>query len=390
MRRADGSIRSARALAAATPLLLGLAGCRAAEEPAKPAAQVTIAVAATGPAVEWVELFGRVVPPPDRDATIAPQVAGVLLAVGVREGDAVKKGQVVARVDSAPLADALASAEAAARRAEADAAFRRRTAERTRGLFDKGVASGQEAESDEAAAVGAEASVSEANSALAVARRRLAWAELRAPFDGVVLKVLRRAGDTVDGSPATPVVEIAAPTPVQVAADATEGALRSIAPGQRAEVSIHGEVATQVEAPNQGEAPTQGGAATRKEVATALPAKVLRVSRSVDPATGAGEVRLDFAEAAVPLVLGTSVSIRVAVREKSDALTVPAGAIRRGPEGAAQVVVVEGTTARVRAVTLGIADHERAEILSGLKAGEQVVVDDPVGLVDGMAVSVRP
>jgi RND family efflux transporter MFP subunit len=328
--------------------------------------------------VEWVELFGRVVPPPDRDATIAPQVAGVLLAVEVREGDSVKKGQVVGRVDSAPLVDALASAEAAERSAEADAAFRRRTAERTRGLFEKGVASGQEAESDEAAAVGAEASLSETSSALAVARRRLAWAELRAPFDGVVLKVLRRAGDTVDGSPATPVVEIASPTPIQVAADATAGALRSIAPGQRAEVSAHGEVETRGEVATRGEAPT------------ALPAKVLRVSRSVDPATGAGEVRLDFANAGVPLVLGTSVSIRIAVREKSDALTVPAAAVRRGPDGAAQVIVVEGTTARVRAVALGIADKERVEILSGLKAGEQVVVDDPVGLTDGAAVSIRP
>jgi len=364
--------------AAAALLVLGLAGCRTAEKPVASAALVTVAAAAAGPAVEWVELFGRVVPPPDRDATIAPQVAGVLLVVGVREGDAVKKGDVVARVDSAPLADALAAAEAAARRASADAAFRRHTAERTRGLFEKGVASGQEAEADEAAAVGAEASLSETTSALAVARRRLAWAELRAPFDGVVLKVLRRAGDTVDGSPATPVVEIAAPTPVQVAADATAAALRSIVPGQRAEVSAHGQDA------RQGEAATQG------QAATALPAKVLRVARSVDAATGAGEVRLDFADASVPLVLGTSVSIRVAVREKSDALTVPAAAIRRGPDGAAQVVVVEGTTARVRAVTVGIADHERVEILSGLKAGEPVVVDDPVGLVDGMAVSVRP
>jgi len=362
----------------AAVLALGLAGCGPGEKPAESAAPVTVAAAATGPVVEWVELFGRVVPPPDRDATIAPQVAGVLLAVGVREGDAIGKGAVVARVDPAPLVDALAAAEAAARRASADAAFRRRTAERTRGLFDKGVASGQEAEADEAAAVGAEASLSESTSAVAVARRRLAWAELRAPFDGVVLKVMRRAGDTVDGSAATPVVEIAAPTPVQVAADATAGALRSIAPGQRAEVSTPGEVAT------------HGESAPQPEAAPALPAQVLRVARSVDPATGAGEVRLAFVDPGVRLVLGTSVSIRVAVREKGDALTIPAAAIRRGPDGAAQVVVIEGMTARVRPVALGIADHDRVEILSGLAAGEPVVVDDPVGLTDGTAVSVRP
>ena len=390
MTRAGGFHRALPAALAAAMVAIGLAACRAAEKPSESAASVTVAAAAIGPAVEWLELFGRVVPPPDRDATIAPQVAGVLLEVKVREGEAVRRNDVVARVDPAPLADALAAAEAAARRATADAAFRRRTAERTRGLFEKGVASGQEAEADEAAAVGAEASLSEIDSALAVARRRLAWAELRAPFDGVVLKVLRRSGDTVDGSPATPVVEIAAPTPVQVAADATAGALRSLAPGQRAEVSIHGEVAAPEGAAPPVRAPTQGPGGTQSQAETGLSANVLRVSRSVDPATGAGEVRLDFADPGVRLVLGTSVSIRVAVREKSDALTVPAAALRHGPDGAAQVVVVEGTTARVRDVAVGIADRERVEILSGVKAGEQVVVDDPVGLTDGATVSVRP
>jgi RND family efflux transporter MFP subunit len=199
-----------------------------------------------------------------------------------------------------------------------------------------------------------------------VVRRRLAWAELRAPFDGVVVKVLRRAGDTVDGTPATPVIEVASPTPIQVAADATAEVLRQVAPGQRAEVTTHG------------------------KTEAILPARVLRAARSVDLATGAGEVRLGFDDPATSLVLGTSVSIKIAVREKPDALTVPAAAIRRGSDGGAQVVVVDGTTARVRTVEVGLADRERVEIVSGLAPGESVVVDDPVGLVDGATVNVRP
>ena len=340
-------------------------GCRSTGLPADAAASVKVAEATPAPVVEWIELFGRVVPPPDRDATIAPQVAGVLLAVRVREGDAVRAGDVVARVDPAPLQDAVAAAEAAERRAASEAAFRRRTAERTRGLFDKGVASRQEAEADEAGAVGTEAALSEATSALSTARRRLAWADLRAPFDGVVVRVIRRAGDTVDGSPATPVVEIAAPTPVQVAADATAEALRVVAPNQRAEVTA------------------------RDGQAAALPAKVVRVARSVDSVTGAGEVRLAIGNPVASLVLGASVSIRIAVREKTGALTVPATAIRRGPDGSPQVVVVQRDRASVRPVGLGIADRDRVEITSGLEAGESVVVDDPVGLTDGAVVSVR-
>jgi multidrug efflux system membrane fusion protein len=351
---------------AAIVVAFGALACRAEEKPAGTKASVRVAQAEKGPIREWVELFGRIVPPADRDATIAPQVAGVLLAEMVREGDAVRKGQVVARVDPEPLEDAVAAAEAAERRAAADAEFRQRAAARTRGLFEKGVASGQEAEADEAVAVGAEATLAEAKSTLATARRRLKWAELRAPFDGVVVKLLRREGDTVDGTPATPVVEIASPRPIEVDADAIAEVLRQVAAGQRAEVTTHG------------------------DAAATLPARVLRAARSVDPATGAGEVRLGFDDEAAGLVLGTAVSIRIAVRDESDALTVPAAALRHGPDGAAQVVVVDGTTARVRDVRVGLTDHEHVEILSGVAPGDRVVVDDPVGLVDGAEVSVRP
>lgn len=354
--------------AVAVVLAFGALACRSEEKPAEAKASVRVAAAAKGPIAEWVELFGRVVPPADRDATIAPQVAGVLLAEVVREGDAVRRGQVVARVDPEPLQDAVAAAEAAERRAAADAEFKRRAAARTRGLFEKGVASGQEAEADEAAAVGAEASLAEAKSTLATARRRLTWAGLRAPFDGVVVKLLRREGDTVDGTPATPVVEIASPKPIEVDADAIAEVLRQVAPGQRAEVTTHGQ-----------------GPAT-------LEAHVLRAARSVDPASGAGEVRLGFDDPDAALVLGTPVSIRIAVRDEPDALTVPATALRRGADGAAQVVVVDadGTTAHVREVQVGLGDPKRVEILSGLAPGDRVVVDDPVGLVDGAAVTVRP
>ena len=351
---------------AVAALLVG-PGCSRSKDPAAEAgASVTVATAELGSVAEWVSLFGRVAPPPDRDATLAPQVPGVLLAVSVREGDAVRAGDVVARVDDAPLRDALGAAEAAERRAASEATFRHRAAERTRGLFEKGIASRQEAEADEAAAVAGEAALAEAAAGVATARRRAGWAELHAPFEGVVLRVLRRAGDTVDGSPATGVVEIAAPWPVQVAADATAEALAVVAPGQRAEVTQR-----------------DGEAAPRM-------ARVLRVARSVDATSGSGEVRLALDDPKAALVLGASVSIRIAVREKTNVLTVPVAAVRHGPDGAAEVVVVKDGKASVRAVTTGLTDRERVVIASGLTVGDSVVVDDPVGLAEGTAVSVRP
>src|SRR5206468_9031618 len=109
-------------------------------------------------AIELIEISARLIgttlfpyttlfrSPPDRDATLAPLVAGLLLAVPVREGQSVRAGEILARVEGAPLDDALRAAEAAERRADAEAAFRKSAAVRTRTLVDKGVASRQDAE----------------------------------------------------------------------------------------------------------------------------------------------------------------------------------------------------------------------------------------------------
>jgi membrane fusion protein, multidrug efflux system len=353
------------------PWLIALVGAtsacgRGGEAPSEHVALVRTAKAGTGTITEWVRLYGRIVPPPDREADLAPQVAGILVEVPVREGQTVRAGSVVARVDNAPLDDAVRSAEAVLRRAEAEAAFRKSAAERTATLVDKGVASRQDAEADQAAAVSADAALAEATSALATARRRREWAALRAPFDGVIVRVHRRGGDSVDGTPATPVVQLAANTGIQVAAEATAELLVRIKPGQPAEVEAGD--------PRQ----------------TALQAHVLRVAQAVETSTGSGEVRLVFEGTAPTLPLGLGVKVRVAVGRRPDATIVPARALRRGEEGVTEVVVVEQGKAVIRKVTPGLAEDDRIELVSGVSPGETVVIDDPVGLADGMDLKERP
>ena len=345
---------------------LALACTRAADPPKEHAVPVGTATVETGTITEWIRLYGRIAPPPDGDATLAPQVAGLLLTVPVREGQSVRTGQVLAHVDGAALDDALRAAEAAERRTAAEAAFRRTAAARTRSLVDKGVASRQEAESDEAAAVSAEAALAEASSALATARRRRGWADVRAPFDGVVVRVFRRPGESVDGTPATPVIQVASATGAQVAAEATAEVLARLAIDQPAEVAPKG---------------TTG---------PALAAHVVRVAHAVDNATGSGEVRLAFGTAAPALPLGMGVQVRLQVGHKDGALIVPVKALRHGEDGKTEAVVVDQGKAVVRGVVTGLAEEDRIEVVSGLAAGETVVVDDPVGLAEGTLLVPRP
>jgi RND family efflux transporter MFP subunit len=345
---------------------LALACGRAADPPREHAVAVGTAKVETGTITEWIRLYGRIAPPPDGDATLAPQVAGLIRTVPVREGQSVRAGEVLARIEGAPLDDALRAAEAAERRAEAEATFRKTVAARTRTLVDKGVASRQEAESDEAAAVAAEAAQAEASSALATARRRRGWAEVRAPFDGVVVRVFRRQGESVDGTPATPVIQVASTKGAQVAAEATAEVLARLLIDQPAEVAPKG------------------------STGPALAAHVIRISHAVDNTTGSGEVRFDFGGAAPTLPLGLGVQVRVAVGHKDGALIVPVKALRHGEDGKTEAVVVDQGKAVIRSVVTGLAEEDRIEVVSGLAADETVVVDDPVGLAEGTLLVPRP
>ena len=359
-------MRISRAIASALLATLGAACGRGAAVPPVEAPAVRVATVGRGPLTEWLRLSGRVVPPPDRDATLAPRVPGVLAEVKARLGERVSRGQVLARVDAAALDDALSAASAAETSAAADADAKRRVATHTRTLFTRGVVSGEQADADDAASTAAESALAQARAARAEAARRLGWAALAAPFDGVVVRVLRQAGEPVDGTAATPVIEVAAEHPVQVALDAMTKVLARLNEGQTAEVLAEA-----------------AGAA-------AIPAVVIGVAAAVDPATGTGPVRLDPSTDDASLILGRIVEARVAVARHDGALFVPATALRGGAGGAVEAVVVTDHKARVRSVVTGIKDGDRVEIVSGLAEGDAVVVDDPVGLADGTPVRDGP
>src|ERR1700694_1497478 len=105
-----GELRGAIALGLATAMLCG---CHKAEEEAAPAALSVKAVpAAKGDVAQVVEVAGEISAPPGMDVKLAPLVGGRRGALLVGEGDKVREGQVLARLDGTPLRDAVAQAEA--------------------------------------------------------------------------------------------------------------------------------------------------------------------------------------------------------------------------------------------------------------------------------------
>ena len=194
-------------------LCSALATCKR-EEPADPSAgpkSVKCADVQLAMVKDSIEVRGTVAPLPARDAQVAPQVSGLLLRVEVREGDSVAAGQVVARIDDGPLLDAAHQADAALARTRAEHQNARTTLARVQRVFEHGIAARQEVDDATAKEASARAAEAETEAAARQAHRQVERATVHSPLKGVVLKVLRKPGELVDGTPATAIAQIADP-----------------------------------------------------------------------------------------------------------------------------------------------------------------------------------
>ena len=336
-----------------------------AEAPTAPQKLACVAVV-TKQVRDVVEVRGTVAPRPERDAVVSAQVAGRVLKVEVREGDVVRQGDVLARIDDAALADLSRQADAALGKARAERQNADTTLGRTTKVFERGIAARQEVDDAQARAAGAVAAEQDAVAASSQAHRQLARATLTSPIGGVVLKVLRKPGELVDGTPATPVVEVADLSALELVADVPAADLVRLEKNAAAQISF-----------------------------TALPGgytgQVSLVSRTVDRTSGVGVVRIaiEVGKAPVPPV-GLYGVARVDRGELHDALLVPVSALRRDAAGATAVVVCgDDKKAHVQAVRVGTASGGLVEV-TGVTAAAKLAGVAPLAVGDGDAIEVGP
>jgi RND family efflux transporter MFP subunit len=342
--------------------ICAIAGCKRESAPPEPERRtVHCAAVEKADVADAIELRGTVAPLPDRDAQIAPQVAGRILRLLAREGDQVVAGQPVARVDDSILVDQANEAAATLEKSRAERRNAEATQARTQRVFEHGIAARQEVDDAATRAAMARAVEDESAAAAKRARRQVERATVRSPIAGVVVRLLRRPGELVDGTPATPVIEVADPSRLELVSDATAADLVRIAKGARAELTV---------------AALSG---------MRWAGMVSAVSPAVDRATGLGTVRvtIDLAAGARPPIgaLGTARIIVGAVRT---ATVVPKAALRSAD---ADVVTCGADgRARVNHVTRGAEAGDKVEV-SALSAGDRVAVD-PIGIIDGAPIEI--
>jgi membrane fusion protein (multidrug efflux system)/multidrug efflux system membrane fusion protein len=332
------------------------AGKRAVAFPVEVQPVVASPVEYAVPAVGAVDAFEQV--------QLTARVAGVIEAVRFREGDEVKKGQVVVEIDPARYNLAVRAARAtldrmAAVEAEAAAGLGRREADGAESVFSK-----EEVATWRSRASTAGAQVAEAKVALDQAQLNLRDAYVRAPIDGKIQTRAAQTGQYVAIGAALGTLLRRDPLLLRFQVPDTDAARVKVGMDARFRVKGDGRVFT---------------------------AKLTHVADAADPSTRmvavSGEIQ---GEGKAELRPGAFAEVTVPVGASGDAPVIPLTAVRPGERGFI-AYVVDGNVARERLLSLGLRTQDgRVEVKAGLAAGERLVVRGAEALRDGAEVRVEP
>jgi RND family efflux transporter MFP subunit len=350
------SAHSSRSFAAGTLLALALTpilalgaaanGGAASAAPA-PSALPTAPVTASG-AAETAAFDGVV--QAVRQTTVAAQVPGAVVALPVKAGDAVKAGQILLRLDAraAEQTAAAGAAQVQAARAAQEAATKE--FQRQQQLFDQNFISRAALERAEAQHKAAQAEASAQLAAAGAARTQSDFHVVKAPYDGVVSDVAVVLGDMA--MPGRALLTVYDPRSLRVSVAVPQTAAARLAPGQPLLVELPGTSSARI-----------------------TPAKT-QLLPTVDPATHTLELRLDLPAGVSGATPGLFARVLLPLAGGTDArLQVPARAVVRRAELTAVYVVGSDGRPLLRQVRLGRASGDTVEVLSGVSAGERVVLD---------------
>ena len=299
-------------------------------------------------------------------AEINARVSGYVRAWRADIGDRVRAGQTLAILEAPELDQQLAQAQADYQTAAADRDLARISADRWEGLLAKDAVSRQERDEKRGqfASIDARARAAQANVGRLSAMR--GFTQLKAPFDGVVTNRSAQLGALVNaGSAASePLFTIADVSRLRLYVRVPQTAMYGLSEGLRAQFSLPGQPGEQFEA------------------------TLVRMADAVEPRSGTMLVEFLVDNRARRLRPGTYADVRIPVWGAAGAFELPASTLILGSDGA-RVAVVDGRgRVSLRTVQVGRDQGKTIEILSGVSAGDRIVLTPPDSLVQGEQVRV--
>jgi membrane fusion protein, multidrug efflux system len=284
---------------------------------------------------------------PERRADLRAEVQAIVLQVLKENGDTVKRGDLLVRLDDTAFRDGLGSAEAAHRAASQAFEQAGRQLERMKTLRGSGMTSAQALEDAEIRRNTTQSELEAAKARVVVARQQLQRTEVRAPFDGVVSDRKVSAGDTAQVG--KELVKVIDPTSMRFEALVSADHVGAVKAGQAVHFRVHG----------YGEQEFAG--------------KVRRLNPAANPTTRQVELLVDFVGDKQPRLAGLYAEGQVEIESRSS-LTIPASAVVRDGDNNLAWRIKDG---KLQKVTLAIDERDVRTgdyvLRRGLAEGDQVL-----------------
>lgn len=295
---------------------------------------------------------------------IKSQINGTLETVHCREGQEVRRGDLLFTIDRRPYQAELKSRQAALAKSRVELANAEKTYKRYLPAAQKGYISAEQADEAATALAGLQATILVDEAAVETARLNLDYCVLSAPLAGVIGEIDADPGSLVKANADTPLLTINQIAPLSIA---------FAVPGrQLTELRRH----------------TAAGTLTVTAMPAELPGSNLTgqlrfIDNSIDPTTGTILVKADFANTGRELWPGQTVAVSLQLSLHRDAILVPSQAVQIGQDGAYVYVARDDKTVSYRRVTAGAVSGVDTIIESGLAVGDKVVTNGHLQLVDG-------
>ncbi|MEP6603518.1 MAG: efflux RND transporter periplasmic adaptor subunit [Spartobacteria bacterium] len=309
---------------------------------------------------------------PFTSVTVKSLVSGPIVQIHFKEGQDVKKGDLLFTIDPRPYEAAVKQAQANLDKDMAQSVNAQKDAVRAQDLVKKGAIAAQQNDQTISNAISESATIRGDQAALDTAKLLLEYASIRSPIDGRTGAVLIHEGNLVKANDdASILVVINQIHPIYVQFSLPEQNLEDIRSHKK-----DGELEVMANPPNQ-----------QNQISRGL---LTLVDNAVDQTTGTVKLKATFPNEDEALWPGEFVNTTLTLAQDPNALTVPAKAVQPGQKGQYVFVVKPDQTAEMRLVDVARMEGPVAVIAKGVQAGEKIVVDGQIAVRPGGKIQVKP
>ena len=302
--------------------------------------------------------------------SVHAQITGQLTAVNFKEGEDVKKDQVLFTLDRRPLDAALLQAQANLQRDIAQAANARVVAQRYQDLAGRGIATTEQLETSRASAAALDATVDADRAAVENAKVQLQYATIASPISGRTGTLMVHEGNLIRAADTSPLVVINQVAPVYVSFGVPEARLNEVK-----RYMAQGTLRVEAQPPTDTDRPSSG--------------HITFIDNSVDQTTGTIKMKGTFPNDDHQLWPGQFVNVILTLTTDPSAVVIPSTAVQTGQQGQFVFVVKADSSVDMRAIDIARTNGVDTVIRSGLTPGETIVTDGQLRLVPGSHISVK-